>query len=167
MKKGIFIALSAFIAFVFLQSLPFKFSNSLETQHIFSTLGDWSGIVWFGIYGGYLIGIVELIASLLLIAPLLVSLCRKNTSPWLMKLHSAGALLALGIMTGAIYFHLFTPLGIVMPHFDPLTGLQTGDDSGILFMMACGTWLCALTLLLFDLKKPEGLIQSLLSNRQQ
>lgn len=167
MKKGIFIALSAFIAFVFLQSLPFKFSNSLETQHIFSTLGDWSGIVWFGIYGGYLIGIVELIASLLLIAPLLVSLRRKNTSHLLMKLHSVGALLALGIMTGAIYFHLFTPLGIIMPHFDPLTGLQIGDDSGILFMMACGTWLCALTLLLFDLKEPEGLIQSLLSNRQQ
>ncbi len=57
---------SIFIAFVFIQSLFFKFTGSYETDHIFGTLGEWSGIHWFGVYGGYLIGIAELIAAILL-----------------------------------------------------------------------------------------------------
>lgn len=162
MKKGLFITLSVFIAFVFVQSLPFKFSNSLETQHIFGTLGEWSGITWFGLYGGYIIGIFELIASLLLLAPLLASFKTKHLPTILFKLHTLGALLASAIMTGAIYFHLFTPLGIVMPQFDATTGQQIGSDSGILFIMACGTWLCAFILILFDAKEPTGLIRFIL-----
>jgi uncharacterized membrane protein len=164
MRKASIIILSVFIAFVFLQSLPFKFSNSLETQHIFGTLAQWSGIDWFGLYGGYMIGTFELIASLLLLLPIIVAFMKKSDSPILQKVHTLGALLALGIMTGAIYFHLFTPLGIVQPHFDPATGQQIGSDApGILFMMACGTWVCALILILTDLKKPDGLIKSLAS----
>lgn len=146
MKKGITIALSIVIAFVFLQSLPFKFGNSLETQHIFGTLAEWSGIGWFGAYGGYMIGAFELIAAILLFTPF----------------RPFGALLALGIMSGAIFFHLFTPLGIVMPHFDPATGVQTGDDSGILFMMACATWVCALVLVIMDLKSEDSRLMALL-----
>ncbi|MGH1485635.1 MAG: DoxX family protein [Cellvibrionaceae bacterium] len=149
MKKGIIIALSIFICFVFLQSLPFKFSNSLETQHIFGTLAEWSGFSWFGVYGGYMIGAFELIGSLMLLIPILGSFAAKK--PVLPLLHSLGAVLALGIMTGAIYFHLFTPLGIVQPHFNPETGVQIGDDSpGILFIMACFTWLSALILIILD-----------------
>jgi hypothetical protein len=41
-----------------------------------------------------------------------------------------GAALAIGIMTGAIYFHLFTPLGV-----DIL------GDRGELFTLACGVWI--------------------------
>ncbi len=146
MKKWFPIILSIFVAFVFLQSLPFKFTNSLETQHIFGTLAEWSGFAWFGAYGGYMVGIAELIAAILLFTPL----------------RALGALLGMGIMSGAIFFHLFTPLGIVMPHFDPETALQIGDDSGILFMMACATWLCTLTLIIIDLKKPDSLLKRLL-----
>ncbi len=146
MKKWFPIILSIFVAFVFLQSLPFKFTNSLETQHIFGTLAEWSGFAWFGAYGGYMVGTAELIAAILLFTPL----------------RALGALLGLGIMSGAIFFHLFTPLGIVMPHFDPETALQIGNDSGILFMMACATWLCALTLIIIDLKKPDSLLKRLL-----
>jgi uncharacterized membrane protein len=163
MKKGITIILSVFIAFVFIQSLPFKFSNSLETQHIFGTLANWSGIEWFGHYGGYMIGFFELIAALLLLIPIIMAFATKSESTSLQKVHTFGALMAIGIMTGAIYFHLFTPLGIVQPHFDPVTGQQIGSDSpGILFMMACGTWVCALIIILMDMKKPDGLIQSVL-----
>ena len=144
MKKYITLPniLCVFIAFVFLQSLPFKFSNSLETQHIFTTLGDWSGFLWFGEYGGYLIGLAELVTAILLFT----------------KLRSLAAVMAIGIMSGAIIFHLFTPLGIVMPHFDATTGLQIGDDSGILFMMACATWVCATVLAFLESKNPDSLL---------
>jgi len=57
---------AAFIAFVFVQSLFFKFTGSYETEHIFGTLATWSGLSWFGSFGGYLIGFAELIAAILL-----------------------------------------------------------------------------------------------------
>lgn len=106
MKKHIPLALCLFIAFVFLQPLPAKFSNSLETQHIFGMLGEWSGFVWFGHDGGYLIEASEVIAAILLFT----------------KFRSIAAVMTMDIMSGAIIFHLFTPLGIFMPHFDAATG---------------------------------------------
>lgn len=161
MKKGITILLSVFIAFVFLQSLPFKFSNSLETQHIFGTLAEWSGLGWFGDIGGFMIGGFELIGSLMLLIPIIGAFITKK--PFLPLLHSLGAILALGIMTGAIFFHLFTPLGIVQPHFDPVTGAQIGDDSpGILFIMACFTWLSALVLIIMDWSADDSQLKKLL-----
>ncbi|MFT6388111.1 MAG: hypothetical protein ACJAUP_001486 [Cellvibrionaceae bacterium] len=146
MKKGIIIALSIIISLVFLQSLPFKFTNSLETQHIFTTLAEWSGLGWFGIYGGYMVGGAELIAAIILFTPL----------------RALGALMAVGIMSGAIFFHLFTPLGIVMPHFDAATGVQIGNDGGVLFMMACATWACALALVIIDMKQSDSTIKKLI-----
>ena len=139
--------LCVFIAFVFFQSLPFKFSNSLETQHIFTTLGEWSGLTWFGVYGGYLIGAAELITAILLFT----------------RLRSLAAVMAMGIMSGAIIFHLFTPLGIIMPLFDAATGAQIGDDGGVLFMMACATWVCAGILTLLELKNPNSALAKLLN----
>ncbi|MEO0442816.1 MAG: hypothetical protein AAFZ92_03620, partial [Pseudomonadota bacterium] len=108
-------------------------------------------IAWFGAYGGFMIGIFELIAVILLFT----------------KLRTLGAILALGIMSGAIFFHVFTPLGIVMPYFDASTGEQIGDDSGVLFIMACLTWLCALVLILLDVKNPEGFINSQLLKKAE
>ena len=140
MKKYFPLALCIFIAFVFLQSLPFKFTNSLETQHIFQTLGEWSGLAWFGQYGGYMVGTAELITAIVLFT----------------KWRTIGAVMAAGIMSGAILFHLVTPLGTIMPLFDPETGLQTGDDGGVLFYMACATWVCSIILLVLDYKNPEG-----------
>ena len=132
--------LAGWIAFVFLQSLFFKFAGAPETRYIFGILGHWSGLAWFGEYGAWLVGIAELIASLLLFSP---------RWPW-------GALLALGIMSGAIFFHLFTPLGIFMPVFDE-SGMATDTtDGGLLFIMACMTWASALVLVLTDWLKPNG-----------
>jgi len=142
MKKYFPLALCIFIAFVFLQSLPFKFTNALETQHIFTTLAEWSGLTWFGVYGGYLIGVAELAAAILLFT----------------KLRSLAAVMAIAIMSGAIFFHLFTPLGIAMPHFNPETGVKIGDDNGILFGMACLTWLSASVLTWLESKNPDSFI---------
>lgn len=139
---------AAWIAFVFVQSLFFKFSGSHETVHIFGTLGDTFGLPWFAATGGYLIGGLELIASIMLF-----------TRVW-----AWGALLALGIMSGAIVFHLFTPLGIVMPAFDT-AGNIVGDDGGTLFIMACLTWCCALALVVKDWTAESSLIRGIVLRR--
>tara|TARA_Y100001956_G_scaffold36164_1_gene35427 strand:- start:781 stop:1233 length:453 start_codon:yes stop_codon:yes gene_type:complete len=137
---------AGFIAFVFVQSLFFKFSGSYETDHIFGTLGEWSGLAWFGRYGGYLIGFAELIAAILLFT----------------RLHGIGAAMSAGIMTGAIFFHLFTPLGIAMPEFNAM-GEVIGNDGGLLFGMACIVWNCSVFLLMRDIKTPGSATNKLLA----
>ena len=132
---------AAFIAFVFVQSLFFKFTGSYETDHIFGTLATWSGLSWFGIYGGYIIGIAELIAAILLFT----------------RWHGLGAIMSVGIMSGAIFFHLFTPLGIPMPEFNA-AGEIVGDDGGLLFGMACLVWLCGAFLRVKDFKNQDGFL---------
>jgi len=137
---------SLFIMFVFIQSLFFKFSGSYETQYIFGALGEWSGLAWFGTYGGYIIGTAELIASILLVT----------------RLHVIGALMAVGIITGAIFFHLATPLGIVQPAFNS-AGEVIGNDGGTLFIMACLVWISATMLVVKDLKDPSSLLIDLMT----
>ena len=132
---------AAFIAFVFVQSLFFKFTGSYETDHIFGTLATWSGLSWFGTYGGYIIGIAELIAAILLFT----------------RWHGLGAIMSVGIMSGAIFFHLFIPLGIPMPEFNA-AGEIVGDDGGLLFGMACLVWLCGAFLSVKDFKNQDGFL---------
>jgi len=127
--------LAVYIAFVFLQSLFFKFTGSEETVIIFNTIGAWMADIGlpagfaqgFTAYGGVTIGIAELFASILVLIPL--------TRVW-------GALLGLGVMSGAIFFHLFTPLGVVR-----VVDAAGNTDGGVLFFMACGVWLSSLILL--------------------
>jgi len=131
MKKAIPWILVIFIAFVFIQSLFFKFAGSQETVIIFNTIGDWMAgiglLAWlaepFKNYGGIAVGIGELIASVLLFIP--------KTRIW-------GALIALGTISGAIFFHLFTPLGVVRVIDD-----LGNTDGGVLFIMACGVWIAS------------------------
>jgi hypothetical protein len=132
--------LSLWIAFVFLQSLVFKFSDSPETIHIFGTLDGWAAGLGFpglfapgGLFSAHVVGSLELVASSLLLLALL---------PALRFLRIPGALLALGVISGAILFHLFTPLGIAVPNADG------SSDGGLLFGMACSVWLSAAALLL-------------------
>ena len=101
------------IAGILLQTLYFKFTAAEESVYIFTTLGmePWGRI------GS---GIVELIAALLLLIP---------KGNWL------GALLALGTVTGAIFFHL-TKLGI-----------EVKEDGGLLFILACVVFLGSLYIL--------------------
>lgn len=132
-KRYYRLVLALWIAFVFGQSLIFKFGGSPETQHIFGTLGDWLEMQWFGTYGAYIIGTLELVAAIAIFT---------RWQPW-------GAVLAFEIMSGAIVFHLFSPLGIVMPAFDS-GGSIVGDDGGALFIMACLTWMSAIALVTAD-----------------
>ena len=101
-------------AIIMLQTLFFKFTASEESVYIFSTVGmePWGRI------GS---GIAELIASILILFP---------RTTWL------GALLGLGVMSGAIFFHL-SKLGIVVK-----------NDGGQLFIYAVLVFISCLALLI-------------------
>ena len=150
MSKGIRWIFCIYIAVVFVQSLFFKFTDSFETLHIFGVLGDWSGLQWFADYGAYGVGTVELIASLLLFTPA--------------RLY--GAIIASGVMVGAVSFHLFTPLGIPMPEFDEV-GHIIGDDGGLLFYNACGVLASAVFLTILEFMYTDNLIKRFLSDSDE
>lgn len=135
MKKLPKILLVLIPVFVFVQSLPFKFSGAKETVHIFDTIGAWITSLGlpglgegFAAYGAYGVGIAEIIASVLLLIP--------ATRHW-------GALFGVGILSGAIFFHLFTPLGVAVKY----PGAAEGGDP-LLFIMAVVAYTCLWALVL-------------------
>jgi len=139
-KNGHWI-LSLFVAFVFIQSLFFKFTGSPETVYIFQgKLDPWAASLGFpgvfapgGIFSAKVVGTAELIASLLVLSGAFLAGNR--------MIQVLGAALGLGVISGAIFFHLFTPLGIAVVNTDG------SSDGGELFILACGVWFsCALLL---------------------
>ncbi len=128
MKKAIPWILVVIPAFVFLQSLPFKFTGAAETQHIFGTIGSWFGTIGLGFLadpftnaGAVVFGAIEALAAVLLLVP---------------RTRHVGALLGLALLTGAIFFHVATPLGVAVT----FPGTTEGDPT--LFVMAVVGWLC-------------------------
>ena len=116
--------LALFMSAVFLDSLRFKFTDHPNTQEIFGRLDGWAASLGLpglfghtGLFSQYVIGSIELLASVLLLLGVL---------PRLRHLQAAGALAGLLVMAGAVSFHLFTPLGV-----DP------NSDGGGLFVAAC------------------------------
>ena len=147
--------LTIYISFVFIQSLFFKFSNSPETQHIFGTLDTWADTFGYGgafspsgIFSQYVVGTAELMASALLLSGLFL---RRP------ELQGIGALMSLGVISGAIFFHLFTPLGISVVNAD---GSQ---DGGELFALACGVWIASATIVWVKREALSRLVLRLLS----
>ena len=138
-------ALAIFITVIFVDSLKFKFTNHEKTENIFGILNTWAG-TWgaeglfshSGIFSQYVIGSAELLASVLLILGIL---------PMFRKWQGVGALIAFVVMTGALFFHLFTPLGT-----DP------NNDGGGLFMVAVLVWLSSIVLLVVRRKSLKALI---------
>jgi len=139
-KTRVMWLLIAFVAFVFIQSLFFKFAGSKETEIIFSTIAAWMQSIGLGFiapsfaaYGGYVIGGTELVATGLMLSN---------------KTRNIGALIGLLVISGAIFFHLFTPLGVNRVIDD-----QGNTDGGALFFMACGVWISCLLILLINRNK--------------
>lgn len=127
--------MAVFMAAVFLDSLRFKFTDHPKTRIIFGALDAWAAglgagglFARTGLFSQYVIGGIELVAALLLLA---------GVVPSLGHLQAAGALAGALVMAGAVSFHLFTPLGV-----DP------NRDGGGLFKAACATLAFALALLL-------------------
>tara|TARA_B110000240_G_C13372857_1_gene398962 strand:- start:149 stop:643 length:495 start_codon:yes stop_codon:yes gene_type:complete len=137
-KKNTTAVMVIYISIVFIQALRFKFFDSVETLHIFGTLNIWAfetfGIEGLflppGIFNAYVVGTSELVASIVMLIGLFSS--RKF-------LITLGALMSLGIISGAIFFHLFTPLGV-----------NVLGDGGLLFTSACGIWLMSLAIILMN-----------------
>lgn len=114
-------SLSAWIAFIFVWYLQFKFAGSEGSVRLFTVLTDWLGLHGHEQLMRIGTGSAELLAAILLFdRPLQV----------------IGAGLSLGIMSGAIFFHLVSPLGT---HFF--------GDGGVLFREACLVWLAAAVIL--------------------
>ncbi|MEM6707423.1 MAG: hypothetical protein AAF648_01430 [Pseudomonadota bacterium] len=137
MKRILGWALAIIPAVIFVQSLFFKFAGSDETRIIFETIGTWMADLpligalapAFAAYGGVTVGLVELVAAGLLLIP---------------ATRRIGALIGLVVISGAIFFHLGTPLGV-----DRVVNAAGDTDGGALFAMACVVWLCcAATLVL-------------------
>jgi hypothetical protein len=105
--------LKVIVAAILLQTLYFKFTGAEESVYIFETVGmePWGRI------GS---GIVELFAAILLLF---------NRTAWL------GALLALGVISGALFFHL------------TILGIEVKDDKGFLFLLACVVFVCSAIIL--------------------
>ena len=106
--------LQLIVAVILFQTLFFKFAGAEESIYIFTTLGmePWGRI------GS---GIAELIAVIMLLIPSTVT---------------TGAILSLGVISGAIMSHL-TRLGIVVK-----------DDGGLLFGLAVTVFVLSLAILL-------------------
>ncbi len=138
-------ALGLFMSAVFLDSLRFKFAGHPTTQHIFETLAEWSHIGLFWPAGPWIIGLGELTASILLVFAPLAFLAIPAMRRFIPLSQSAGALLGVGIMSGAIVFHLFTPLGVETP-VEWANGQPTAW-SPALFITACFTLLSGLVIL--------------------
>jgi len=135
---------------VFLDSLRFKFTNAPETQTIFGKLNDWAAsfgadglFAQTGLFSQYTIGTAELFASALLLI---------GIHPAFRRLQALGTLIAFAVMSGAVNFHLWTPLGI-----DP------NNDGGGLFFMAVVVWLTSLGLIIVRRKELAAIFTGLKS----
>jgi hypothetical protein len=97
------------VAGILLQTLFFKFTGAEESVYIFTSVGKFLGVAGVEPWGRIGSGIVELIASILLLIPATASL---------------GAGLTIGVMAGAIASHAL------------ILGIDVKGDGGLLFGLA-------------------------------
>ena len=114
-KKIVSWILRLLAALIMLQTLFFKFSGAEESIYIFKQVG-------MEPWGRYLTGVVELIAGVFLLT----------------NRYELGALLGLGTISGAIFFHL-TKLGV-----------EVQGDGGYLFMLAIVVFVSCTAILLVN-----------------
>ena len=90
------------------QTLFFKFTGAEESRFIFSAIG-------MEPWGRYAVGFTELVAAVLLLLPRSAGL---------------GGLLGLGVIAGALFFHL------------TVLGVEVQGDGGTLFYLALAVFAC-------------------------
>ncbi len=163
MKRNIIAVISWLMALwmckVFLFSLPYKFTGHPDTQHIFGTIGAWmSGILGntigdlFTRIGAIGVGTFELLTSIVLLLPALLWILAKagigKATNQRAKFHRIGGAMAAMVMAGAVFFHLFTPLGVEVLH-------QGKSDGGSLFYAAASILVCGVIMLVINSLKME------------
>jgi hypothetical protein len=110
------------VAAILLQTLFFKFTGADESVFIFSTLGAEP-------WGRYASGVAELVAAALLLVP---------------GGAAYGALLSLGVISGAIVSHL------------TVLGVEIRGDGGLLFALALIVFICSLAILALRWRELPG-----------
>ena len=110
MHKNISLAIRLLIAAILIQTLRYKFTAHPDSVYIFSKVG----LEPVGRIG---IGVLELIAAVLILIPKTI---------WV------GALLTLGIISGAVFMHL------------TILGIEINQDHGKLFYIALSVLLLSL-----------------------
>lgn len=96
------------VAGILLQTLYFKFTGAAESVYIFSSVGSYVHVPGVEPWGRLGSGVAELVASVLLLIPGTAAL---------------GAMLALGVLSGALLSHLF------------ILGVDVQGDGGLLFAL--------------------------------
>lgn len=131
MRKNLFVfhITRVLAALIMLQTLFFKFTAAPESVFIFTTLGvePWGRIIS---------GILELIASILLFVPGFIGI---------------GALLGVGIMSGAILSHI------------TILGISVMDDQGYLFGLGLIVLFCCCYVLWKEKNNLTQLISKLIN----
>src|SRR5262249_35064627 len=94
------------VAGILLQTPFFQFTAAEESVYIFSSVGRFVGVAGVEPWGRIGSGVLELIASILLLVPATASL---------------GAILTIGVMAGALASHLL------------ILGIEVNGDGGLLF----------------------------------
>jgi putative oxidoreductase len=102
------------VAGILLQTLFFKFTGAEESVYIFSTVARFLNIAAVEPWGRIGSGVVELVASLLLLLPSTAFI---------------GAIVAMGVMSGAIVSHLV------------ILGIEVKGDGGLLFGLALAVFI--------------------------
>ncbi len=126
-----------YIAYILLWYEQFKLTGNEGSVYLFTILSDWLYISGHEKAFRLTVAIAEIIASVLVVLP------------WT-RLY--GAAFSLMIMSGAIFFHVFSPLGI-----DPY------NDGGRLFTEACEVWLLSAFILFVYRDEIRALVDRLLA----
>jgi len=106
------------IAWELLHYEQYKLTGNPGSVYLFTVLTDWLGAHGYEKVMRLGVGAMEILASILVLIP---------------RTQGFGGLFAMGVMSGAIFFHTVSPLGI-----DPY------GDGGVLFKEACVTWAAGL-----------------------
>lgn len=109
---------AVWIAWELLHYEQYKLTGNPGSVFLFTVLTDWLGFPGYEKVMRLSVATVEITAAILVLIP---------------RTQGFGGLLAAGVMGGAIFFHVVSPLGI-----DPY------EDGGVLFREACITLVCGL-----------------------
>ncbi|MEI9985206.1 MAG: hypothetical protein WDN69_19675 [Aliidongia sp.] len=121
---GIRWAGAVYVAFIFLWYEQYKLFGAQGSTDLFTTLTDWLGFHGHEKFMRIGVASCEIIASLFILTP---------------PVQGLGAIGGIMLMSGALFFHLVTPLGT-----DPY------GDGGILFKEASSVWTTAWVVLFWQ-----------------
>ena len=121
-------ALRLFAAVILAQTLFFKFTGAEESRYIFSAIG-------MEPWGRYLVAVSELVVVVLLLLPRTAGL---------------GGLMGLGVISGALFFHL------------TLLGIEVQGDGGTLFYLALAVFIACLGIVWLHRTELQALAQRFL-----